>query len=958
MNCSIGTRVVLLATLMMSGGIGRAAAQGYTGRIDVVVEDSGGKGLTGATVSLSGPMDSTGVSDNSGHAHFLNLPIGIYSVKAASAGFTPVSSNRVEGVAGVSTAVRFRLAATGSTEGAGTTSARVTLDPGRAGQTTHVGFEEVGDIPGERDPWAILQTVPTVYVDRVNVGGAASVDQSMFIAKGALPADNTWNLDGVPVTDMGVTGTSAFFYDVDGFADLAVTTGGAEVRSATAGAQINLVLKAGATLPHANVRFAIETPKIAWTNIPPAFAASLTDPSIASHSTDKYQDFGVDIGGPLLQNRAWIWGAIAKTDVRLLTLAGHSNETSFKTYALKADGILTNAIRGNATFYENEKMEIANAVSPTRSVETSWDRSGPARYYKGEAHFVLGPRLFATARGARITDAFLLAPEGGLTTNYYIDDGGIAHNSFFQYQSDRPQHFAGGDMNYVAGVHDLTAGGSYRQTPVDSQTTYPGTQIVTIWNGFPNVIAQVTRDSHVITDAQYISAFANDTLSFNRLTVTAGVRFDRQSSSLEAAGVPAVAGFESLLPAISAPAVNNVYQWTNVTPRVGVAYAFGDARATTLHASYSMFASQLAGTQAGFISPTQNAYVNYNAVDKNVDNIAQSTEIALAQGIQGFSGFDPKNPSSTSSVNRVGATTAPMTHEFRAGVETELATDFAIGGAVTYRRMQNLLWSPLVGVRQAQYVQTGTLTGTLPELGSFSVPLYAPKPSSLPAGGGLESQNRDGYSQQYMGYELSATKRLSHRWKARVAFSTNSWQEHFDNAATAIVDPTAAPAPSVSRPFAGPQVDGGPVAQLAQGSGQSEVYMTAPAYQIAANGLFQARWGINVALSVVSRSGYVEPFYRSNVATGDPLGPKSVLLVKHLDDFRLPAVTSVDGRLEKIFTFGGMKLAVDADLFNVLNSATVLGKQYDARLTGTTGFGQVLEIMTPRIARIGVRLFF
>jgi hypothetical protein len=41
-----------------------------------------------------------------------------------------------------------------------------------------------------------------------------------------------------------------------------------------------------------------------------------------------------------------------------------------------------------------------------------------------------------------------------------------------------------------------------------------------------------------------------------------------------------------------------------------------------------------------------------------------------------------------------------------------------------------------------------------------------------------------------------------------------------------------------------------------------------------------------------------------------------------------------------------------------LNAGTVLGKQYDGRLTGPTGFDQTLEIMNPRIVRFGVRLTF
>ena len=57
----------------------------------------------------------------------------------------------------------------------------------------------------------------------------------------------------------------------------------------------------------------------------------------------------------------------------------------------------------------------------------------------------------------------------------------------------------------------------------------------------------------------------------------------------------------------------------------------------------------------------------------------------------------------------------------------------------------------------------------------------------------------------------------------------------------------------------------------------------------------------------------------------------------HVDDYRLPSVTSLDGRVEKKFMFGVAKIALDFDVFNVLNSGTVLGQQYDTRLTGPTG---------------------
>ena len=58
-------------------------------------------------------------------------------------------------------------------------------------------------MPNSRDPWVVMQTVPTVYMDRVNVGGSESGQQSNYNAKGAQATDNTWSIDGVPVTDMG-----------------------------------------------------------------------------------------------------------------------------------------------------------------------------------------------------------------------------------------------------------------------------------------------------------------------------------------------------------------------------------------------------------------------------------------------------------------------------------------------------------------------------------------------------------------------------------------------------------------------------------------------------------------------------------------------------------------------------------------------------------------------------------
>jgi hypothetical protein len=960
------TAAAAAAWMLVLGLAAPARAQVFTGRVDVTIEDSTGARLAGAKVELAGPIVQAQMSGADGVSHLAELPVGVYAVAVTMQGLPSSTNDHIEILSGTTTRLTVQMRAAGATEPtAGATKATPTFDRPTA-ITTHLTADDLQDTPNARDPWALLQTVPTVYVDRVNVGGAESGQQAGYSAKGAQATDNTWNLDGVPVTDAGdnvvvrpeeSTGRSPFYYDVDSLQEMAVTTGGADVQRATGGVQVDMVLKKGFTAPHGGGRFYFSNDQLQDVNIPTSLADALGNLTQKGNRTDKYQDYGFEIGGPLLQDVVWIWGTMARTSIDLISLTGTPDSTSFKNNAFKADAKLDDRVRGSFTYYENEKNRSGRGASPTRPAETTWDQTGPSRFFKGEGNFVLNKSLFVSAKGAYIDSGFLLTPAGGLGTDYYVDDSGITRGSYYQYESTRPQHFAGGDLTFFRGAHQVKAGGWWRRSAALTQQTPAGSHVVSIWNGYPNILAQVSRDYQANTVAQYISGYVSDTITSGRMTLTGGVRYDRQASSIAPSSVAAVAGFEQLLPAASAASIADVFVWTNLTPRVGVTLGLDEARRTMVRGSYALFASQLPAAQAAFVSPVQNAYAIYNAVDKNGDGVAQVSEIVAGQGLQGFNGFDPKNPSAT--INRVGPDSkAPITHELVAGVDTDLTPQLSVSANVTYRRMQDLSWTPLIGVTQASYTRTNTLTGTAAEIGSYSVPLYALNAAALPPGGGRVFTVREGYHQRYLGFEVNATKRLSNRWTARVGFSTNSWREYFDDPSKAILDPTRAPSPSAGFPFAGPQVDGGAVLQATTSSGGNAVYTVAPAYQISAHGLYQVIWGVSIGASLITRQGYAEPFFQSSVATGDPLGRKSVLLVNQVDAFRLPAVTTLDGRAEKRFTFGSAHLALDFDLFNVLNADTVLSRQYDARLIGATGFGSTLEIMNPRVARLGVRFVF
>ena len=440
----------------------------------------------------------------------------------------------------------------------------------------------------------------------------------------------------------------------------------------------------------------------------------------------------------------------------------------------------------------------------------------------------------------------------------------------------------------------------------------------------------------------------------DRLTVMAGLRIDRQTSSFSPTHADAVPNFP-LLAAVDAPAVDNPYDFKNIAPRVGVTYALGESRTTVGRASFAMFASQLPANAAAFVSPIQpDTYVSYSAVDKNGNGVADLSEIDFKSGVKGSNNVDLAHPGVVSTANRIGAITAPRTQEIQLGADRDVMAHLGVSATLTYRSMNDFIWNPRNGITAASYKQSGTFTGTFPNVGTVSIPYYAAT-GALP---GYTAQNRPDYSRRYLSLEVSATKRMSNRWMARAAFATTRWTESFDSGA-AILDKTPTTAASgdyESLQSSGPLVNGGPVVVSTAGSGQSGQYLLSPKYQFAANGMYQAWWHINVAASVNVRQGYGEPFFRSRVATGDQvLANKSLLLTQGADQFRLDPVSTFDLRAERTLRFGTSTLALDFDVFNLLNSATVLGRQYDARLST---FGNTLEVMNPRIARLGVRLTF
>ena len=80
------------------------------------------------------------------------------------------------------------------------------LDERKIDQGTNISTVALDKVPTARDPWSLLSQAPGVLVDRVNVGGNESGQQSNFIGVGSNGRDNTFTVDGVVLTDMNAVG--------------------------------------------------------------------------------------------------------------------------------------------------------------------------------------------------------------------------------------------------------------------------------------------------------------------------------------------------------------------------------------------------------------------------------------------------------------------------------------------------------------------------------------------------------------------------------------------------------------------------------------------------------------------------------------------------------------------------------------------------------------------------------
>ena len=372
-------------------------------------------------------------------------------------------------------------------------------------------------MPNARDPWGVMRAVPGVMVDRVNIAGNENGQQATSSSKGQPSAENTWNLDGMVITDMSATGASSTYFDFGAFQEITVTTGGTDLAMATGGAGINITTSRGTNAFHGSARYMVADEGLSFGNIDDQDQSPFTPNSLAMdprlRNTDgsyrdqgdrikKITDYGFELGGPIIKDKLWFFGSYGKQDIKLLRLANTPDNTPLPSYNAKLNWQATGSTMVSAFYFLGIKQKFGRSPGSGLGTEEDgflWNQDNaytdgglPGGLWKLQIDHTFSPNLFFSLKGMYYDTGFTLAPRGDLEKAFTLDFvASEALGTYQTYLAVRPQKNLTGDGSYyfqgTGGSHELKFGFSYRDMKTTSATIWSGNQLAGHINSAPDM---------------------------------------------------------------------------------------------------------------------------------------------------------------------------------------------------------------------------------------------------------------------------------------------------------------------------------------------------------------------------------------------------------------------------------------------------------------------------------------
>ncbi len=938
-----------------------ASGQTATGKIQGVVTDENGTTLPGVAVTLTGEKigKMTTVTSEGGYFRFLSLPVGKnYELRFELPGFNTFVRSGLDLYVGQTVDLEITLEQATIEEEVTVTAASPLVNTKSTTVARNVTADQVQQLPTSRNPWTIMQLAPGMLIDREDVGGNESGQQSAYYGHGVADSDSTWRIDGANITDPSAIGAAPAYLNMNAYEELQISYGSNDITAQTGGVQLNFVTKRAGNNYTGMFHLYFEDEKWELDNLDKHPTEDLA-PGYQSPGIFRLYMYGADFGGPFIKDHLFFYGSWGIQDIHSRTIVGTEDATWLVSGYGKINWQFGNNM-GDMFFSYDDKLKWGRTVigAANQDPGTLFDQTGPGFLYRFSDQHVFGDLLLSFK--AILTDGgFTLDPRG----NDIIDGVAVGedwliswvpsyyfHGSLYHYTTNRNQVNLVLDGNYFAeevlgGNHEIKFGVDYINADTTSMTYYPNERMLYRFSdfGYPFDVFEPNTNGVFDVNFKRYSAYISDTMSFGRLVLMLGLRYDIEQGAhneAEAKGfeLDGVNPWPDYLGPMEAPARDIDTKWKVLSPRFSLTYdLMGDGK-TVFKLALARYGSQSGNSIAAFLWTVGTRYIAVPWFDTNGDGKPQAGEFLVLDPKNAFwyGGFDRTDPYNPESANRFDPDyNSPLIDEVTLTIEREISTDLASSLNLFYKKRHRA--TRTIGIMEDGSIETADnwfLAGTDPNLGQPYYERY-----EIPV-----ASYRTNYEKTYSRYlaaSLVLKKRFSHNWMMDASLTLSDWRQFRDE--SEYFDKTNFD-----------YFDGGVVAPQSGGSGLTGIFVNSR-WEFKLAGLYQFPYEINLSAVLVAREGYIIPYY-APFSRGSGLGTTyNYEGGKKFGDDRLPALWVLNLGLEKVFrVWERAQVSVHVDAFNVTNNATVLKR--NPVLTGATD--QIERFLNPAVFQFGIRFQF